>query len=697
MRRAAAARLALLRSSHSACCAGSIALAPVNVAAAAAAAMGHACRVEAAAAASLLLPAAARLCPAQQAQYQQVALFRSLLRSRASKTSKPVPMKPPPTRPLKGPVRRVLWSAGKALGLAVVTVPLAAVGALVVSGWEDAEATELILSLPRSARTVWWGARAAYRYKALAARHPDRKSEEYLGELAALHEEEAQRLLLLCQANGGMYIKAGQLAVALRAVPQEYRTILEVLQDRVPSRPFEEIDKALVKELGAPASELFSRFDPVATAAASLAQVHRAWLRDGSPVAVKVQYPGLQAAVMGDVASMTVLAKAGARLFPDVNLVWLFEELQRKLVQELDFRIEATNSQRLAECMRGRQDVAVPRVVPELCGRRVLCMEWVDGCKVTDEESLQRAGLDPKAVGMLLLEAFADMTFVHGHVHGDPHPGNILVRADWASQGWFSWLMLGRQPRPQLVLLDHGLYIDLPRDMRLQYCQMWCAFVLNDKDTAAQAATALGGERAGRILPEVLRPRNWATVSKEERRQFRQEAGIHSFSDLAEILEQAPRSLLDTLRITAMVRHTAAQLGATIADRLRINVTAAFRGMRLHAAATEASNGSDAAEGSGAPVRAAVAAAAAGAATAAGRGRRRGAAGGASMSKKGGIQVAGSAVGGGRMEYFGVLRSRSKRWQLELRIWLLRGAFWLASVLQGLMVRVMPPTAVVLT
>ena len=166
MRRAAAAGLALLRSSRSACCAGSIAHAPTG----AAAAVSSGCRVEAATAASLVLSALARLGRGQEAQLQQAALFRSLLRSRATKTPKAVAIKHPPARPPKGPVRRVLWSAGKAVGLAVVTVPLAAVGALVVSGWEDAEATELILSVPRSARTVWWGARAAYRYKALAAR-----------------------------------------------------------------------------------------------------------------------------------------------------------------------------------------------------------------------------------------------------------------------------------------------------------------------------------------------------------------------------------------------------------------------------------------------------------------------------------------------------------------------------------------------
>ncbi len=141
-------------------------------------------------------------------------------------------------------------------------------------------------------------------------------------------------------------------------------------------------------------------------------------------------------------------------------------------------------------------------------------------------------------------------------------------------------------------------------------------------------------------------------------------------------MEKAPRSLLDTLRLSAMVRHAAAQLGATMADRLRINATAAFRGMQLHGGGGGGGKGAGAVAGAAAVARGTVS-------------RGKGAGGLLGLSRAG---MAGGPAQGG-VEYYGVLQSRVKRWQLQARIWALRGAFWLASVLQGLLHRVMPVTA----
>ncbi|KAI3436647.1 hypothetical protein D9Q98_006063 [Chlorella vulgaris] len=529
-------------------------------------------------------------------------------------------------------LRRSLKAVGATAGLAAIGLPLAGIAALVVTGREDADAIEIVRSLPRTARVVWWGTWAACKYKALAAEHAaDREAPAYQEALAELHQHAASKLLLVVQSNGGVYIKAGQLAVSLNAVPQQYREVLEALQDRVPPRSFAVANHVLQQELGAPVEQLFAEFELLATAAASLAQVHKARLHDGTQVAVKVQYPGLQSAVAADLATMLSLSDAAHWLFPATTWRWLFEELQSQLQWELDFRNEAANAARLAECMAGRADVAVPRGFPELSTSRVITMEWVQGCKVTDVECLIQHGLQPREVGILLLDAFAQQTYRDGFTHGDPHPGNILVRPQPDPQPLLKRLLRGGQPRPQLIMLDHGVYVSLPEDLRRQFCQLWCSIVLGDMDTARLAATQLAGEKGGRILPEILRPRDWRKVTPEERQRLRQDSGITSFADLAAVLNEAPKPLLDSLRQSAVVRHTATLLGATLADRLRINATWAMRGMQT--------------------------------------------------CKE------------GPLVFVGALQSRITRWRLAVRVGALRLVVWLSSLMQDVTTIVLPPMA----
>lgn len=298
--------------------------------------------------------------------------------------------------------------------------------------------------------------------------------------------------------------------------------VLEALEDRLPPRPFSDINKVIIAELGAPAQEVFTSFNPSATAAASLAQVHRAITKDGLEVAVKVQYPGLQSAVSADLVIIVALAKAAAIFFPATDWRWIFSELRTKLEQEMDFTHEADNAARLAANFSGRRDVAVPKLRRELSTRKVLTMEWIDGVKVSDVAGLRRLGLAPRKVGLTLLSASAEMMCVHGFVHGDLHPGNVFVRALPSGAPpllrMLPWL---RRPSPQIVLLDHGLYFELPAHMRQLYCMLWCAFVLNDAATARTAGVQLAGERTGKALPELLKPRDWSAMTRDERRKVR--------------------------------------------------------------------------------------------------------------------------------------------------------------------------------
>lgn len=477
---------------------------------------------------------------------------------------------------------RLVRAAGIGTAVTAIALPTGAMTALIISGRGEADAIEIFHSVPRTLRIIWWSMWAAWQYKKLAAALTTETitEETYKESLLDLHRRSARRLYQVLHKNGGVYVKAGQLAVSMQAVPPEYREALVGLEDRVPSRPFVDVDNVLVAELGASATIIFKEFNEEATAAASLAQVHRAVTKDGTSVAVKVQYAGLESAVAADLATMTALASLAAFLFPSSDWRWLFSELRTKLSQELDFRHEAANASRMARCFEGRQDVVVPRLYESLCTPKVITMEWIEGIKVSDKLSLQKSGLDPRQVGLLLLDAASEMMSVHGFVHGDMHPGNVFIRSTSQGNPFLRLLPWCRGPKPQVVLIDHGLYFEIPTEMRLLYNQLWCAFVLNDRNEATNVATALAGPRAGRVLPEYLKPRDWNKMTAQERRKLRRKVGVGGIQDLTKVMNEAPQELLDCLRALAIVRHIASQLGATIADRLRVNATQALRGLK---------------------------------------------------------------------------------------------------------------------
>ena len=311
---------------------------------------------------------------------------------------------------------RIARFAGLGVALTAVALPVGTVAALVLSGRDEADAAEILSAVPRTLRVMWWSVWAAYHYKKLATSFSAASisEETYREELTALHTRAARALLRVCQTNGGVYVKAGQLAVNMQAIPVEFREGLEGLEDRVPFRSFDHINKVIIAELGRSAHEIFAEFDERATAAASLAQVHRATTKDGMKVAVKVQYPGLESAVAADLTTMAVVASIAYFFFPSNDWRWLFAELRTKLNQELDFNLEAAHAARLAACFAGRKDVAVPVTVNALSTRRVLCMEWVEGAKISDVAALRRLGLAPRQVALTFLDASAEMMCVHG-------------------------------------------------------------------------------------------------------------------------------------------------------------------------------------------------------------------------------------------------------------------------------------------
>ncbi|MED6265141.1 putative aarF domain-containing protein kinase 1, partial [Characodon lateralis] len=193
-------------------------------------------------------------------------------------------------------------------------------------------------------------------------------------------------------------------------------------------------------------SELFVSFEEKPHGAASLAQVHKAVLHDGRTVAVKVQHPKVQRQSSKDIMVIEVLVKAVHWLFPDFAFMWLVDEAKKNMPLELDFLNEGHNAEKVANMLSHFPFLKVPMIFWDLSTKRILTMEFLEGGQVNDREYMKKHCINVNEISENLGKMYSEMIFVHGFVHCDPHPGNVLVRKCPLSQ------------KTEIVLLDHGLY-----------------------------------------------------------------------------------------------------------------------------------------------------------------------------------------------------------------------------------------------
>lgn len=328
----------------------------------------------------------------------------------------------------------------------------------------------------RSARVGSTAARIFAGYRWLGWRNRRLPPEEAERRLASYHRESAQRILDTATRLQGLFIKVGQMLGARADMfPDEYIEVLSALHDAVPPRPFEVIKRAVENELGAPLQETFEQFSPTPIAAASLAQVHRARLHDGRDVAVKVQYPDIEAIVELDIMNVRLLVRAANLLLRDFDFTPVVEEVSTSVPLELDFINEGHNAERTARNFAGQDDVIVPDIYWEHTTRRVLTMEFVEGIKITDTAGMEGAGIDKQAVARLVAQTYVRQIFGHGFFHADPHPGNLFV-----------------QPGPKLVIVDFGLAKELSPEFIQGFIRLTTALVAGDPDRLSQAFRDLG-------------------------------------------------------------------------------------------------------------------------------------------------------------------------------------------------------------
>ena len=291
-----------------------------------------------------------------------------------------------------------------------------------------------------------------------------------------MHLRGANRILDTSTALGGTLIKACQFASTRPDIlPTPYIQSLSKLQDRVPPHPWSEIAGVIRQELGREPNEIFEWIEPEPVASASIAQVHRARLYNGTEVAVKVQYPGIAGIIDTDLAILQRIVALVVQLYPNIQLHPILDYLKETLPLELDFRREAAEMTELREALMHRKDVIIPSAIPELSTERLLVMEFIDGIKITDCAAMLDASISPSEVARLLNDVYAEQIFRLGMLHADPHPGNLFV-----------------QPGPRLVLLDHGLTVHLEPSLVESLGEMVNALLVADFNRLTKALTQAG-------------------------------------------------------------------------------------------------------------------------------------------------------------------------------------------------------------
>lgn len=275
-----------------------------------------------------------------------------------------------------------------------------------------------------------------------------------------------ERIRLAIEELGPTYIKFGQIMSTRRELlPPELIEELQKLQDQVAPLPFEEI-RPVIQRYCPNLEECFDIIEEEPVAAASLSQVHRAVMRDGRVVALKVQRPGIVDLIETDLLILQSLARRVESLSPALrvyNLRGMVDEFSLQIRRELDFAQDGMNADRLGRNMRGIPGVKIPRVHWGISGPCLLAMDYVEGVRIDDVAAIRAFGLFPEDIADLGFSAYIQQIFVDGFFHGDPHPGNLLVTR-----------------RGEVVFLDYGIVGVLRPERRRAFADLLLAMTRTD-------------------------------------------------------------------------------------------------------------------------------------------------------------------------------------------------------------------------
>jgi ubiquinone biosynthesis protein len=344
---------------------------------------------------------------------------------------------------------------------------------------------------------------------------------------------EAKELANELEKLGPTFIKLGQL-ISTRAdfIPPSYMEALSRLQDNVEPFSFEEVEAIVAVEVGARLSKAFTHFESTPMAAASLGQVHRATMRDGRPVAVKVQRPRVRERVADDLDAMQEVAQfldAHTEAGRKYEFVSMIEELRKSLLRELDYRQEATNLRLLREKLEDFERIIIPEPIEDYTTSRVLTMDYISGRKVTKLSPLIRVDLDGEALAEELFRAYLTQILVEGFFHADPHPGNVFLTDDH-----------------RIALIDLGMVARVGPTLQDQLVKLLLAIAEGQSEKAADTAMRIGEPR-----------------SEFDESRFRRE-----IADVVAQQQQATVAQMQVGRVVMDVRRIAAECGIRVPPEL---------------------------------------------------------------------------------------------------------------------------------
>ncbi len=283
----------------------------------------------------------------------------------------------------------------------------------------------------------------------------------------------AERVRMVMEELGPTFIKLGQiLSTRPDLIPVEFIQELSKLQDNVPSFPYPEARQIIESEIGRPLEDIFQHFENTPLAAASIGQVHRAQLKDGEEVVVKVQRPGIRKTIEVDLEIMLHLASLMERHLEELQVhrpVRIVQEFARTLEKEIDYTIETSHIERFARQSMDDPTVYVPKVFRDTTTERILTMEYIDGIKASEIDRIEREGLDRKIITARGADLILRQIFDYGFFHADPHPGNIFVLPDNV-----------------ICYIDFGMMGSIDRQTREDFADFIHTVVHHDESRATQ-------------------------------------------------------------------------------------------------------------------------------------------------------------------------------------------------------------------
>ncbi|KAM3213308.1 hypothetical protein ACQJBY_065979 [Aegilops geniculata] len=304
---------------------------------------------------------------------------------------------------------------------------------------------------------------------------------------AKTHERNARRVLNLMIELEGLWVKMGQyLSTRADVLPEPYIEVLKQLQDSLPPRPLHEVCGTIEKELGKPMRQLFATFDVDPLATASIAQVHRATLEDGREVVVKVQHDGIKEIILEDLKNAKSLIEWIAWAEPQYDFNPMIDEWCKEAPKELDFNHEAENTRTVSKNLSRKTeggsgsvssdvDVLIPEIIQST--EKILILEYMDGIRLHDNDSLEEYGVDKKRLVEEITRAYAHQIYIDGFFNGDPHPGNFLV---------------SKEPPHRPILLDFGLTKRISQSMKQALAKMFLSCAEGDQVALLSAFAEMG-------------------------------------------------------------------------------------------------------------------------------------------------------------------------------------------------------------